>query len=126
MDCMDKFYSKSLGCILPWIPKMINQTYQNMSICTGKAKFEAFQNFSKKILSPEMKKELVNAGCLIPNCKQRSWGKPLRYSCSNVMTDVDLIMGQVKSNRFLHKNEHFQRIVRQLGIIPSKPAFNFF
>ena len=92
MDCMDKFYSKSLGCILPWIPKMINQTYQNMSICTGKAKFEAFQNFSKKILSPQMKKELVNAGCLIPNCKQRSWGKPLRYSYSNVMTGVDLIM----------------------------------
>ena len=54
------------------------QAHQNMSKCTGKAKFQEFENFAKKILTPEMKKELVQAGCFVPNCKQRTWGKPLR------------------------------------------------
>ena len=55
-----------------------NQTHQNMNNCTGKAKFQEFQNIAKKILTPGMKKELVQAGCFVPNCKQRTWGKPLR------------------------------------------------
>ena len=72
--------SKTGDCIIlqTKLTKTSNQTHQNMSKCTGKSKFQEFQNFAKKILTPGMKKELVHAGCFIPNCKQRTWGKPLR------------------------------------------------
>ena len=66
MDCVNNFYAKKLGCTLPWI-------HQNGTKCTGKEKFEEFKNLSSKLIKASVEKELLEEGCLVPNCHQRSW-----------------------------------------------------
>ena len=66
-DCINKYFSKKLGCFLPW------STNANETICDGKDKFQEFKNLSFSILKPKIKKELKNAGCFIPNCHKRTW-----------------------------------------------------
>ena len=72
MHCMENYYSKKLGCMLPWALDN-NKTNDNSNQCIGKEKFKEFRNISMKILKPEENKELINDGCFIPNCMQRSW-----------------------------------------------------
>ena len=72
MDCMENYYSQKLGCILPWA---LNNNIRNDSknLCKGKEKFKAFKNLAMNILKSEQSKELINEGCFMPNCMQRSW-----------------------------------------------------
>ena len=72
MHCMEKYYSKKLGCNLPWVLKT-NITNDVKNVCKGKEKFEEFKNISMNILKPEESIELINEGCFVPNCMQRSW-----------------------------------------------------
>ena len=72
MHCMENYYSKKMGCILPWTLNN-NLEYDNMKICKGKEKFKLFRNIAMNILKPEESNELINEGCFIPNCVQRSW-----------------------------------------------------
>ena len=44
-----------------------------MNPCKGKEKFKEFKSIVMSILKPEETKELMNKGCFIPNCMQRSW-----------------------------------------------------
>ena len=66
-DCVNKYFSKKLGCILPW------STNPTETICEGKDKFQQFKNLSMSILKPQIKKELNQAGCFVPNCYKRTW-----------------------------------------------------
>ena len=66
MNCVNNFYAKKLGCTLPWVR-------QNGVKCTGKEKFEEFKNLSTKVIEAGIEKELMEEGCLIPNCHQRTW-----------------------------------------------------
>ena len=72
MHCTENYYSKKLGCMLPWV---LNNSIRNasMNLCKGKEKFKEFKNLSMNILKPEQSKELINEGCFMPNCIQRSW-----------------------------------------------------
>ena len=72
MDCMENFYSQKLGCKLPWT---LNNNLRNdsMNLCKGKEKFKEFKNLAMNILKSEQSKELINEGCFMPNCMQRSW-----------------------------------------------------
>ena len=72
MHCMEKYYSRKLGCILPWVLKK-NSNVDSMNLCEGKVKFKEFKNISMNILRPEETKELINEGCFVRNCMQRSW-----------------------------------------------------
>ena len=72
MHCMENYYSRKLGCILPWTLKK-NINVDSMNLCEGKVKFQEFKNISMNILKPEKNKELINEGCFVPNCMQRSW-----------------------------------------------------
>ena len=72
MHCMEDYYSKKLGCRLPWAVK--NNTRNDvMNPCKGKEKFKEFKSIVMNILKPEETKELKDKGCFIPNCMQRSW-----------------------------------------------------
>ena len=66
MNCVNNFYSKKLGCILPWIQ-------ESGAKCTGKEKFDEFKNLSAKLIDASIEKELMEEGCPIPNCNQRAW-----------------------------------------------------
>ena len=72
MRCMENYYSQKLGCILPWT---LNNNIRNdsMNLCKGKEKFKEFKNLAMNILKSEQSKELINEGCFMPNCMQRSW-----------------------------------------------------
>ena len=72
MHCMENYYSRKLGCILPW---SLNNTlkYARLNICEGKEKFKQFKNIAMNILKPDETNKLINEGCFIPNCVQRSW-----------------------------------------------------
>ena len=70
MHCMEKYYSKKLGCVLPWT---LIHDQNNMNVCKGKDKFREFKNISMNILNPEENEELNEEGCFIPDCRQRSW-----------------------------------------------------
>lgn len=72
MRCMENYYSKRLGCLLPWSIQN-NQSNHTANVCKGKDKFEEFKNISMKILRTEETKELIKEGCFIPNCQQQSW-----------------------------------------------------
>ena len=72
MHCIENYYSKRLGCLLPW---MIKDGHNNPAdnVCTGIDKFNEFKNISMNILRTEETKDLIKEGCFIPNCLQRSW-----------------------------------------------------
>ena len=72
MDCMESYYSKKLGCLLPWSQQRIQENVTS-NICRGREKFIEFRNLSMKILKPEEYKELVKEGCFTPNCCKRTW-----------------------------------------------------
>jgi hypothetical protein len=69
---MENYYSKKLGCMLPWV---LNNNIKNdsMNLCKGKEKFKVFKNLAMNILKSDQSKELINKGCFIPNCIQSSW-----------------------------------------------------
>ena len=71
MNCMENYYSKKMGCTLPWSLNTLK--HGSMNICEGKEKFKQFKNIAMNILKPEESTELINSGCFIPNCLQRSW-----------------------------------------------------
>ena len=72
MHCMENYYSKKLGCMLPWV---LNNNIRNasMNLCKGKEKFKEFKNLAMNILKSDQIKELINEDCFMPNCMQRSW-----------------------------------------------------
>ena len=72
MHCVENYYSKKLGCLLPWSIKG-GKTNQTGNACKGKNKFREFKNISMNILKTEETEELIKEGCFIPNCQQRSW-----------------------------------------------------
>ena len=76
MPCMEKYYSKKLGCVLPWALN-INIKEDNaediLNLCKGQKKFQEFKNIAMNILKPNTRNELIKEGCFIPNCMQRSW-----------------------------------------------------
>ena len=72
MNCVENYYSKRLGCLLPWSIKD-NQKNHSDNVCKGKDKFKEYKNISMNIPRREETKDLIKEGCLIPNCQQRSW-----------------------------------------------------
>ena len=66
MNCINNFYVRKLGCMLPWIQG-------NGTKCTGKKKFEEFKSLAANFVEASMQEELMEEGCLIPNCNQRAW-----------------------------------------------------
>ena len=72
MHCMENYYSRKLGCMLPWSVNNIPEN-NSMTICKGKEKFNQYKNIAMNILKPEENNELINEGCFIPDCVQISW-----------------------------------------------------
>ena len=72
MQCVENYYSKRLGCLLPWTLKDGQNNHMGHT-CKGRDKFREFENISKNILRTEERKGLINEGCFAPNCLQRSW-----------------------------------------------------
>ena len=66
MNCVNNFFAKKLGCTLPWVK-------EKEAKCTGKEKFEEFKNLSAKLKGNSIGKELMEEGCPIPNCQERTW-----------------------------------------------------
>ena len=72
MQCVENYYSKKLGCLLPWSIKDWKNNYTG-NACKGKEKFKEFENISKNILRTKETNDLIKEGCFAPNCLQRSW-----------------------------------------------------
>ena len=72
MHCVENYYSKRLGCLLPWSIKNRKNNHTG-NVCLGKDKFWEYKNISMNILKPEEQNDLIKDGCFIPNCQQRSW-----------------------------------------------------
>ena len=72
MHCMESYYSRKLGCVLPWVSQDIMRN-DSLNLCKGKEKFEEFRNISMNILKSESNRELMNEGCFMHNCEQKSW-----------------------------------------------------
>ena len=72
MHCVENYYSKKLGCSLPWSMKE-GQNNHTGNACTGKDKFREFKSIFMNIQRTEEAKNLTREGCFIPNCLQQSW-----------------------------------------------------
>ena len=72
MHCVEDYYSKRLGCVLPWSTKE-SHIYNAGNVCKGKEKFREFKNISLNIWRPEGTKGLIKEGCFIQNCQKQSW-----------------------------------------------------
>ena len=70
MKCLENYYSKKLGCILPWT---ISEKINGKNVCQGKGKFQEYRNLSMKMLKPEIIEELRMEKCMMENCEQRLW-----------------------------------------------------
>ena len=70
MKCLENYYSKKLGCILPWT---ISETNNGKNVCQGKDKFQEYRNLTMKMLKPEIIEELRMEKCMMENCEQRLW-----------------------------------------------------
>ena len=81
--CLENYYSKRLGCLLPWSIKE-GQNDHSGNVCKGKDKFREFKNISMNILRTEETKDLIKEGCFVPNCLQQSWEiKKEKFTGSN-------------------------------------------
>ena len=69
--CIANFWSKKIGCRLPWT-KYIPEN-DPLKICTGKGKFTELRALMMTAFEPKMKQELIDEGCFQPNCAFRSW-----------------------------------------------------
>ena len=90
MHCMENYYSKKLGCLLPWALKN-NTRNETLNLCNGKEKFKKFRIIAMNILKPETREELINKGCFIPNCKQRSWKVENERNVEKIKNDSIII-----------------------------------
>ena len=108
MHCMEKYYSKRLGCSLPWIIKDAHNNPDD-NICTGKDKFEEFKNFSMNILRTEEAKNLIEEGCFIPNCLQRSWDMKIE-KLPNLGSGFEFFMPQ-KAKVLLRKEKKLYTMI---------------
>ena len=70
MDGMEKYYSKKMGCKLPWLLKS-NTKEDTTNFCKGEEKFKEFRSIAMNILKPNASEELTEEGCFMPNCMQR-------------------------------------------------------
>ena len=68
-DCINDYYERKMSCKLPWRFKNKN----NIDICKGALKFSEYRNLSLSMLQQNIKNELVEQGCLVPRCNQRTW-----------------------------------------------------
>ena len=62
MRCMESYFSKQLGCILPWTMKNNNQNNHGLNECKGKDKFKKFRTITGNILKAKGHKELIKSG----------------------------------------------------------------
>ena len=69
-DCLNNYYASKLNCVLPWVR---TNNPEPADLCDGKDKFEEFRNLSMSIGEIEATNELYERGCLVPNCRQKSW-----------------------------------------------------
>ena len=92
MHCMENYYSKKLGCVLPWA-LFHGLNNQSMNVCKGKEKYLEFRNISMNILKSEENKELNNFGCFIPDCQQRSWSIRFKDTLEN-----KIVLNEKESN----------------------------
>ena len=69
-DCLNNYYASKLNCTLPWVQA---ENQENTALCDGKDKFEEFRNLSMSIVGFGATNELYERGCIISNCKQKSW-----------------------------------------------------
>ena len=90
MHCMENYYSKKLGCLLPWALKNDTRN-ETLKLCNGKEKFKKFRIIAMNILKPETREELINEGCFIPNCKQRSWKVENERNVEKIKNDSIII-----------------------------------
>ena len=88
MHCIEKYYSKKLGCVLPWA-LIHDETNNSVNVCKGKEKYWEFRNISMNILKPEESEELNKEGCFIPDCQQRSWSIRFKENY-DIMTETPL------------------------------------
>ena len=84
MNCVNTFYTKKLGCTLPWVQ-------ESGAKCSGKEKFEEFKNLSAKLEGDSIGKELMEEGCPIPNCHQRAWTVDFTEKFNKEKTGNELI-----------------------------------
>ena len=67
------------SCLKFWRPPSSN-------VCKGAQKFNEFKQISMNILRTKETKKLINEGCFIPNCQQRSW--EMRKEKFNIATET--------------------------------------
>ena len=73
MQCMESYFSKQLGCILPWTIKHNKENNHGLNVCKEEDKFKEFRRITGRILKSKVNKELIKTGCSVPQCRQRSW-----------------------------------------------------
>ena len=70
MKCLENYYSKKLGCILPWT---ISEKINGKNVCQGTDKFQEYRNLTMNMLKPEIIEELRTEKCMMENCEQKLW-----------------------------------------------------
>ena len=70
MDCINEYYEEKLNCNLPWI----NRNSENhQKTCASDKDYEEYLNISTSIFQSQVRKEIENKGCFVPNCIQNFW-----------------------------------------------------
>ena len=87
MLCMENYYSRKLGCMLPRASKT-NINNDSLNLCEGKEKFQEFRRIALNILKLETNKELINECCFLPNCLRRSWTIKNRKEVEKIKNDT--------------------------------------
>ena len=91
MHCLENYYNKRLGCLLPWSIQNRKNNHTG-NICLGKDKFWEYKNISMNILKPKEQDDLIKDDCLIPNCHQRSWETKKEILTSYEKSGFEFIM----------------------------------
>ena len=130
-DCLNNYYASKLNCTLPWV-----QAYnrEHTRLCNGKDKFEEFRNLSMSIVEFGATNELYERGCLISNCKQKSWNIASVKTLENFKNFTYPAFMFYSKTKVLHRNEielytissFFADIGGYLGLLLGESLVSYF
>jgi hypothetical protein len=130
-DCLNNYYASKLNCTLPWV-QADNQ--EHTALCDGKDKFEEFRNLSMSIVEFGATNELYKRGCLISNCKQKSWNIASVKRLENLKNDTWIVFMFSGKTKVLLRNEielytissFFADIGGYLGLLLGESLVSYF
>ena len=132
VDCINEYYEEKLNCNLPWI----NRNSENpQKTCASDKDYEEYLDISTSIFQSQVRKEIENKGCFVPNCIQNFWKvKTSREIIVPNQEKTDLLFLMPGKKKIMARKEvplytfstFFAEVGGYLGLLVGESLYSFY